>query len=503
MSSILAPIRDKGHGRVWVAAVVSGFLAMLFAGSWAIASPIGASPDDDYHLASIWCGQGFREGICESTSESSTVRVPEVVVRSSSCYAFNPDASASCAYSEDLISTDRSNASGGYPPVYYWAMSHFVGDDIDTSIAAMRLFSSLVVVCGVVAAVVIAPRRFAGIPIIGLFLTMTPLGSFLIASNNPSGWAYPAIIVFFSAMTTFLASKSRASTTVAGVLAILSVVVGAGSRADAAPYIVLALVVVWVLMWERSRVNPYSIGLSLAVIAVSAVFYLDAGQSAVLLREQGAPGFDAGNFVSNLLGLPTLWAGALGTWGLGWLDTAMPATVWLATVGLYFAVVFGALKDLDFRRSSAMALVAAALVVVPMYVLTRENIPIGVGVQPRYILPLLALLIMTAWFPSRGKGGAMPSLPQAYVMLVGLWIANAIALHFNIRRYVTGVDVRSANLDANVEWWWANSMISPMGVWVIGTTLFGALLVAVAYSFGMLTPLKGYKHRTPKITTTP
>ena len=31
---------------------------------WALASPVGAAPDDDYHLASIWCAQGEREGVC-------------------------------------------------------------------------------------------------------------------------------------------------------------------------------------------------------------------------------------------------------------------------------------------------------------------------------------------------------------------------------------------------------------------------------------------------------
>jgi hypothetical protein len=490
MSSTVKRVRKQKPARVWVTVVVACVSALIFAGSWALSSPVGSSPDDDYHLASIWCGQGFRDGICEPTAEASTVQVPEAVVRSSSCYAFNPDASATCEYSGELVSTDRSNASGGYPPFYYWTMSHFVGEDIDASIWAMRMFSSLVVVFGVVAAVVVAPRRFAGVPIVGLFLTMTPLGSFLIASNNPSGWAYPAVIVFFSAMTTFLASESRFAKIASGGLAILSVIIGAGSRADAAMYIVLALGVAWVLMWERLRVNRYSIGLSLVVLATSASFYLNAGQSTVLIREQGPTGFDAGNFVSNLLGLPTLWAGALGTWGLGWLDTAMPATVWLATVGLYFAIVFGALKGLDFRRSISISIVALALAAVPLYVLTRENIPIGVGVQPRYILPLLAILIMVAVFPSNQVGRFSPSSVQIYLGIIGLWVANAIALHVNIRRYVTGMDVKSANLDADIEWWWEGALVAPMGVWLIGTVSFGVLLLTVAGAFGVLPALK-------------
>jgi hypothetical protein len=496
MKAAVAPKSQVGPIRLWAAVALSSLVAIVFAGSWALSSPVGASPDDDYHLASIWCGQGSRQGICELTADTSIVRVPETVVRSSGCYAFNAEAVASCDYSEELISTDRSNISGGYPPVYYWAMSHLVGGDVQSSVIAMRLFSVLIAIVGIAVAVVIAPARLKLLPLVGLFLTITPLGSFLIASNNPSGWAYPAVIVFFSAMTSFLARESRSATAVSGVLAICAVVIGAGARADAALYVVLVLGVSWILMWDRKRVDLFSIALSVAVVALSVSFYLNAGQSAVLLREQGAPGFDVGNFVSNLLGLPTLWAGALGTWGLGWLDTAMPATVWLATIGLYFAVVFGSLRAMGVRRAVSVALVALALIVVPMYVLTRENIPIGVGVQPRYILPLLAILVMAAWFPARGKEALKPSLPQIYVTLLGLWVANAIALHVNIRRYVTGVDVKSANLDANVEWWWPALAISPMGVWLTGTIAFGILLVAIAGSFKLLMPSNKNKTET-------
>jgi uncharacterized integral membrane protein len=54
---------------------------------------------------------------------------------------------------------------------------------------------------------------------------------------------------------------------------------------------------------------------------------------------------------------------------------------------------------------------------------------------------------------------------------------------------VTGIDVTSGNLDANVEWWWSGLEISPMGVWLTGTIVFGILLVTVAGSFKMFVPL--------------
>jgi hypothetical protein len=79
---------------------------------------------------------------------------------------------------------------------------------------------------------------------------------------------------------------------------------------------------------------------------------------------------------------------------------------------------------------------------------------------------------------------------QIYLGIIGLWVANAIALHVNIRRYVTGMDVKSANLDADIEWWWEGALVAPMGVWLIGTVSFGVLLLTVAGAFGVLPALK-------------
>ena len=54
-----------------------------------------------------------------------------------------------------------------------------------------------------------------------------------------------------------------------------------------------------------------------------------------------------------------------------------------------------------------------------------------------------------------------------------------MALHLNIRRYVTGVDVTAVNLDVGAEWWW-DGPVGPSAVWLLGSlayTLLVALLV--------------------------
>ncbi len=63
-------------------------------------------------------------------------------------------------------------------------------------------------------------------------------------------------------------------------------------------------------------------------------------------------------------------------------------------------------------------------------------------------------------------------------MVVLLSVAQALALWTNIRRYVTGDDSWSLNLDIGVEWWWPSGP-GPTLTFVVGAVAFTALLVCV------------------------
>jgi hypothetical protein len=56
-------------------------------------------------------------------------------------------------------------------------------------------------------------------------------------------------------------------------------------------------------------------------------------------------------------------------------------------------------------------------------------------------------------------------------LAVMISIAHAIALHFEIRRYTTGLDVLKFNLNSDIEWW-PVPMIQPMELWGIASIAF-------------------------------
>ena len=104
--------------------VVAIALAALGA-AWTISSPIGSSPDDDFHLGSIWCSAWAPKATCVPTDPPvfTTIRsvlIPEAVSESAICYRRHPLLSGYCPLSTDtsLLSRSRTN-DGEYPGGYY------------------------------------------------------------------------------------------------------------------------------------------------------------------------------------------------------------------------------------------------------------------------------------------------------------------------------------------------------------------------------------------------
>ena len=415
------------------------------------------------------------------------------------CFAFKPDQSADCGYATDgEVSTHRGNFNGNYPPLFYGTMGIFASPDIGLSTILMRLFNSALFV-GAVALVVTLLRRGQRGPLLwGAAVTMVPLGMFIVPSVNPSSWAVLAGLTVWIATAGYFTAVKRGSRIALGALAVLLAILGAGSRGDAAAYVALAAVVAAILTFRRARDWLKLAILPAAIIVIGAVFFLSTGQSTSYVSTaviQGASDLqlaDPGAAVAsqglgsslrllfeNLLLLPGLWAGVLGSWKLGWLDTPMYDTVWVATIGAFSAVMFWGLRVLRGRKALALALVLLALVVVPLYILYGLNARIGEEVQPRYILPLFVMFAGVALYGfTRDDLGL--SRVQASIVLFGLAVANSLALHMNMRRYITGIDFKGANLNSNIEWWWAIP-VSPMVVWFAGSAGFALLLFGLYF----------------------
>ena len=269
-----------------------------------------------------------------------------------------------------------------------------------------------------------------------------------------------------------------------GAVAAASTVLGAGARADAAGYAVVAIVVAAVLTARLNRRWLISALLPFGLTVTAVVFYLSAQQSSFARSglSGGATPSQAPSWrhllFTNFLNVPSLWAGVFGSRGLGWLDTFMPAIVWVGSLGAFAALVFAGLASQSTRKLLAVSIALGALWLFPTYVMAQSGAVVGSQVQPRYILPLVVLLGGVALLRVGGAGLQL-SKAQVVVLVSTLSVANATALHVNMRRYITGTDGTSWNLDTAAQWWWSIP-VSPMIVWAVGSLSFAACLLVIA-----------------------
>jgi hypothetical protein len=478
----------------WIAALpVLVFIAL---GAWAFSSPVGSSPDDDFHLASTWCAGGERPGLCAPGTKPSERRI-DASLELSRCFARDANISAGCQADQNLFVENRTVLSsrgawdGLYPPVYYAVMNVFASPNIEVSVLVMRFVNILFFVLSGVALWLLLPVANRRPLLLMWTVTTLPLGLFLIPSINPSSWAITAVPTAWLALYGFLKLRGRGLQRVLlGTVFALEVIAASGARADAAAFTVVGSLAAIALCWRRDRSFYFALVIPAIMAGVAFAFFLNAGQASVASQgiPAGTPELDAlasqrsplGVLVLNITRLPFLWQGAFGGWGLGWFDTPMPTLVSVGSTGVIVAVLFFTLGKSRRSRIWTAAAITFLAATIPLYVLQRNLNYVGENVQPRYILPLLVVIAGVLLLAFERKRVTF-TRPQAWILGVVLIPAGSLALFTNLKRYVTGLGDESViNLDANAEWWWAMP-ISPLVVWVVGSVSYALVVIAVLY----------------------
>ncbi len=469
---------------VWL---VPAFAAIALS-AWALASPIGASPDDDYHLVSIWCANDARGDLCAPDPADIQNRLALPGITGSPCFVADDAASGACQEwpvdPTPIAATSHGNWVGAYPPVYYLFMNSFASTNIQASALAMRFFNVGLFIAFTTALALLLPRNLRVPLIAGWAISIVPLAASLIASNNPGSWAVIGVgSGWLAALGWFQSSGKRAW--ILGALTVAAVLLAGGARTDAAVYSIMGLGVASFLSFERTRRFAQKLILPAALVVPSTMFYLTSGYATVAEYglTTGIPDPEsrsqAAVFAFNLVSIPQLWTGMFGSWGLGWRMEVWPgfATVEFATMAVFIGLASLGIRAMYARKAVMTMALVATLYVLPLYILTVGLSVVSENVQPRYLMPLVVVLAGLLLLTPAGrplKPGPWHVIPA----IILLSVANTIALYTNIRRYVTGFDVQSLNLDSGAEWWWTDLPIGPTALWLIGSVAF-SLTVAL------------------------
>lgn len=487
-------------------AVVAVVLLMVSFGSWAFSSAVGSAPDDDYHLSSIWCSS-FAGDTCEVDPGGEGVYIPESLREGIYCYYHNPTQSAGCQPfmdgtdpRPDVPFAHNNPSRNLYPDGYYNFSNLLKTDSIEATALAVRLVNLGIFLGMTISLFFLLPHRLRTTWVWMWVIGLVPMGMFIIPSSNPSSWGITAVASGWIALLGYLESRGPRAWAL-GAVFILAGVLALNARIDAVLYLGLASVVAVWLSPTRGRELLMKIWPGFIVIALVVVQLIvnpanlarvvqGIGQRSDTISDplpwttspEVADGsaFDWALLWNNLWSIPGLWLGIFGgyPWGsLGWLDTAMPQVVLVGTMTVALGVTFLAVRSADKKKLVGLIVMLGAIWVMPLYLLQLGGFLAGEEVQPRYLLPLMMVLLGTIVLTNDGSP-IVSDRGRLWFILAALTIANAISLHTNIRRYTTGITIQGFNLDSPREWWWPffPEFFGPTLLWAIGSLAFGGIL---------------------------
>ena len=506
MSVETAPLRRSSRKprrllRRVLAGVGISLSAALALSGWALSTAVGGAPDDDYHLSSMWC-TSFSGPDCEIDPTGQGVMIPPPLLVASYCLYHNSQQSAGCQPfldgtdpREDFAFGHNNPSRSLYPNGFYMVGNLFKTDNIETTVVSIRLFNIAVFLSLLGALWLLLPVRLRITLAWTWPIALLPLGMFLIPSTNPSSWAIIAVGTGWLALLGYLETNGWRSAGLAAIY-LVALVLSVSSRVDSILFLgVASVLALWQApltprqLWRKTWVAIFPLGFVTARLITTpgnlerviggvntngeTLSTLPWAQSA----DTVLPGtFDWALLWNNIWSVPGLWTGVFGgrpLGSLGWLDTALPQIVGVGVGLVVIGLIFEAVRKPGARKAWSLAAVFGALWIIPVYLLQISGALAGAEFQPRYLVPFMVVVVGTIVLTSQG----LPLIQDRFrlsAIAVALIVANAIALHTNLRRYTTGTLVQGFNLNSPREWWWGflPDFISPNVVWFVGALAF-------------------------------
>lgn len=470
----------RSRWRCPLAVAALGAMFWLALVAWALSSPSGSSPDDEFHLANIYCATG--DWTCTPEGQ-----------RAAPCYAWLPTVNGDCEPRDPrpvdtaipmaaepmgpLIDPVTTGVTSDRPALYPVAVSPLVGETVAETSAKVRILNAAVAVVMALLSVALSKPRIRAAVALSWILAAVPLGVFMVASVNPSSWTIVGIVALWGPLLSVLSSPRLDSLAVARlVFCQAAILMAVGSRNDSPLYIGIVTLALSALTMSRGFLHEARWRLLVPVVigveCVAVFVRVTSGRAAYVSQLEVAPAVDDGWFQILFAGPSTVLSAVVNP-SLGWLDTELPTLVdALASAALFGAVLVGA--GVMYRRKAA----AVGALVVPMWLLLMIVWSRTTVSQPRYFLPVLMVLTGLMLLPAARGRALLLTRTQLGLLLAALTFANSLALLTNLQRYLTGLNgttldpLELAALPVP-QWWWQSLPLTPFQVWLLGTVAFG------------------------------
>lgn len=462
------------HNATWLFLAVSGLSLTI---AWVLASPVGASPDEQAHINYAWGTATGQTVVGEQLVNISggrvatRVQIPQKLMQfpAPGCYAFYPERPVTqCAPipADNMQMVAQVSRMSRYPPLFY-AVEGFVlrattaadlsGPEVlyGARLAAAVL-SWLVVGFGVF----LLLRRFpSGAVVFATLLALPSTAWFIAASVNPNGLEIAAAFLLAAGV---LALRFDHATSARSLSAVLSVPIGTLLLAWSRPVswvwaaLILALLLVPIGQkggdpWRR-RLPVLRLGV---VAGTATVLFLASAMAwfayALQVRSAEAARGDSAAWAGLtsvrrvlvlLLHSGTIVSEQVGNFG--WLDTPLPpmaVIAWVSIAGVAVAIWVAG------RNTLVPSWSVGAVIGLGYLAALLDEYRAGWGWQGRYLLPITAAVCVLA-VPGLVTGlERLSALRRVFPwMLVVLMAVNALSVVWYLFRNVYGVKAAPGRL---------------------------------------------------------
>lgn len=448
---------------------------------WAISVPRGSTPDEGYHLASIWCARGERVGKCQPL-EGTEVLGPIVLTPYVSDFCFNrsPDLPANCVNElpdSTLVGHQRFDGKD-FRVLYYLALNPLSNLGPEVGVTLMRFVNIMIFVLLLASLLILGTNRVSLSAAIGLLMTFVPQGLYLISSVNPSSWAVTAVGLnwaFLLEVRAAQTTRKRAFFTVCWALTIILSL----ARLDSFGLLLFSTVAVVVFDSRSSITKNKQIGVSLFVLIAMTYFAHQFDLFQILFAsirktflDQRADFFIY--WIVHLIDIPAFSYGfnfedfgALG----GSLEILLPTLVPIIMSGLFITLVCCTFRNYSWRLVLFGASSIIFLFLILIQQLAAESTYNPYWVQGRYILPFISFLLGFSVYLSLQGPILLVQLFTAKLTSVGISIAHSLVLLTVIQRYSVGSNKKFVSILDSTSWNYV-PYIGGIVVWLVGTVAF-------------------------------
>ena len=471
---------------VSVGLVLSSIVALF---SWAVSSPVAASPDEGYLLSAIWCSQDKSSDTC--TVEVNGLKNPPVEIFNW-CFQHNPEHSGNCS-SNEISATPQWEKRVGPSTSWTKLMNSFAFFPVGKSTILIRFVSLLLVISILSITFKLSNRMHRFAMIASLSTIFIPHGLYLVGMGHPSGLASALMLSSVLLCNQILNKQvSRREKQIAYVIVFLDLVLIYQLRREAIIFFLASIGILILLRFWSSIVeikkkilitSGFVLASAILLQVVMSIFPLFLPFKTNVWGSEFGIGRAGWNvFTTNFQNFPSIIIGNFGYWGLGSLDIPLPSLIWVCILMLTVGFLSVSLLNSNGYNLSYFLISTFTLVFLIIVILQESRLYVGEEMQPRYFLPFITAIFSISIANStlvRPKNA--PLYFGFVVTAAAASLANSISLWTTLRRYTSGLDVGELDLNYNREWWW-NFPLDPNQVWFLGTVSFGIAVSLGIYS---------------------